>query len=93
MKRIHLAKDIKPLSEFRANAASLIKQVREDKRVLVLTQRGQSSVVLLDVYEYERLLEDLETLRDIHLAEKQIAQGEGLSHEKARKKVLSELHK
>ncbi|MFQ5668856.1 MAG: type II toxin-antitoxin system Phd/YefM family antitoxin [Candidatus Binatia bacterium] len=91
MKRIHLEEDIRPLSEFRANAAALLQQIRDTKRSLVLTQRGHSAAVVVDVAEYERLVEELELLRDIHAAEQQIAQGVGIPHGEARKQVLSKL--
>lgn len=91
MKRIHLEQDIRPLSEFRSNAAALLRQIRDTKRSLVLTQRGHSTAVVVDVAEYERLVEELELLRDIHAAEQQIAQGAGIPHGEARKQVLSKL--
>ncbi|MGH7821632.1 MAG: type II toxin-antitoxin system Phd/YefM family antitoxin [Candidatus Binatia bacterium] len=92
-KRARLDQDVKPLSEFRANVASLVQQVRRTKRPLVLTQRGQSAAVVMDVSEYEELLEELETLRDINLAEKQIAQGRGVPHARARQRVLTALRR
>jgi len=91
MRRIHLKEDIKPVTEFRANAASLIEQIRETKRPLVLTQRGHSAAVVLDVGEYQRMLEELDLLRDIHAAEKQLAEGEGIEHEQARRQVVKAL--
>jgi PHD/YefM family antitoxin component YafN of YafNO toxin-antitoxin module len=60
---------------------------------LVLTQRGHSAAVLLDVSEYEQLLDEVETLRDIQLAEKQISRGRGLSHSKAKARALAALRK
>ena len=93
MPRARLDEDVKPLSEFRANVSSLVQQVRRTKRPLVLTQRGHSAAVVLDVSEYEQLLEEVETLRDIHLAERQIAQGKGVSHARARQRVLAALRK
>lgn len=91
--RARLDQDVKPLSEFRANVATLIRRVRRTKRPLVLTQRGQSAAVVMDVTEYEHLLEEVETLRDINLAEKQIAQGRGVPHARARQRVLAALRK
>ena len=91
MPRARLDEDVKPLSEFRANVSTLVQQVRRTKRPLVLTQRGHSAAVVLDVAEYEQLLEEVETLRDIHLAERQIAQGKGVSHSRARRRVLASL--
>lgn len=91
MASIRFSKDIRPLSEFRANAAALIQQVRSSRRPLVLTQHGRSAAVLLDVDEYERLIERAELLEDVATAEEQLARGEGLEHEAARAHVLSRL--
>lgn len=59
MKRIDLENDIRPLSEFRANTASLVRQVKKTGRPLVLTQHGKSTVVLLDVSHYQSLISSL----------------------------------
>ena len=67
-----------------ANAAKLIDRVRETGRPLVLTQRGHSAAVVLDVEEYEHLLEEVELLKDIQLAEKQLQAGKGVSNRKAK---------
>ncbi len=73
MERIHLDQDIQPLSTFRANSARIIQQIQQTRRPVVLTQRGHSAAVLLDVKEYERLIEELELLRDMYVAEQQLA--------------------
>lgn len=56
MNRLDLVSDIRPLSEFRANTAALVTQVRKTGRPLVLTQHGKSAVVLLDVQLYQSML-------------------------------------
>ena len=91
MTRLHIDSDIKPVSEFRANAAQMLEQVRSSGRPLVLTQRGKSAAVLLDVREYERLRDELDVLRDIRTAEDQLASGKGVRHDKARRAVLEAL--
>lgn len=93
MQRVVLDQDVKPISEFRANAASLVQQVQRTKRPLVITQQGRSAAVLLDVSEYEKLLAKLDLLQDIHVAEDQIDSGHGLSHRSARKKSLERIGK
>lgn len=75
----------------RANAAKLIDRVRESGRPLVLTQRGHSAAVVLDVEEYEHLLEEVELLRDIRVAEKQIQSGKGVSNRKAKEELRRRL--
>lgn len=93
MARARLDEDVRPLSEFRANLANFVDRVRKTKRPMVLTQRGHSAAVLLDVSEYEQLLDELETLRDVHLAERQLSRGKGLSHSAAKARVLAALRK
>lgn len=84
MSRLRLDTDIKPVSEFRANAAEIIDYVRNSGRPLVLTQRGRPAAVLLDVAEYERLVEEVEVLRDIRTAERQIKAGKAVSNREAK---------
>jgi prevent-host-death family protein len=83
-----LDEDIRPVTEFRENAASLIRQVQESKRPLVLTQRGHSAVVLLDVGEYEKLVGELELRRQVEAAEKELAAGQGIAHEQVAERII-----
>jgi antitoxin YefM len=78
-RRVSLNTDIKPVSEFRANAAELIEHVKSTGRPLVLTQHGHSAAVVLDVAEYERLVDEIELLRDVRTAVQQIESGHGVS--------------
>ena len=55
MSRVRLDEDIRPLSEFRARASTVVKQIQETRRPMVLTQRGRGVAVLVDVHEYERM--------------------------------------
>jgi antitoxin YefM len=82
--RINLNTDIKPLSEFRANAAQLIEQVKTSGRRLVLTQRGRSAAVLLDVADYEQMVDEMELLRDLQTAVQQIGAGHAISNREAK---------
>lgn len=88
MRRIQLDQDVQPLSEFRANVASFIEKVRSTKRPLVITQRGKSAAVMLDVSEYEALLAKIELLTEMQTAETQIKREESIKHDEARKKIF-----
>lgn len=83
-RRVKLNSDIKPVSEFRANAAELIEHVKNSRRPLVLTQRGHSAAVLLDVAEYERMVDEIELLSDVRTAMQQIESGQGVSNRDAK---------
>ena len=93
MSRIHLDKDIQPLSEFRASVASYIKQINETRRPLVITQHGKGVAVVLDVAEYVAMQEKIELLEEIRAAESQLASGMGTSNEEARAHVLGRIKK
>jgi antitoxin YefM len=84
MRQPRLDTDIKPVSEFRANAADLIEQVRNSGRPLILTQRGHSAAVLLDVAAYAQLVEELELLRDVRTAVQQIESSKGVPSRQAK---------
>lgn len=83
-RRVKLNTDIRPVSEFRANAAELIEHVRTSRRPLVLTQRGHSAAVVLDVAEYERMVEEIDLLSDVRTAIQQIEDGEAVSNRDAK---------
>lgn len=72
--------DVRPVTEFRANTSAVIDQMHSTKRPVVLTQHGRSTAVLLDVAVYEGLLDEIELLRDLRVAEDQIAAGEVIPH-------------
>jgi prevent-host-death family protein len=77
MAALRLATDIQPLAEFRAKLATVVRRLQRTRRPIVLTQHGRSAAVLLDVREYDALLERLELLRDVQTAEQQLAKGRG----------------
>lgn len=91
MPKIKPSQDVQPLSAFRANAAGFLDQVRATKRPLVLTQHGKSAAVLLDVDEYEALVEELEVVRDIRMARAEIERGEAIPHEDVIEELRSRL--
>ena len=91
MRRLVLDEDIRPMSEFRAGVTSFLRQIHNTKRPLVITQHGKGVAVLLDVNEYEGIIERIELLEDIQTAEKQLKKGKGIGHEKAKAQVLKKI--
>jgi len=85
MQRIVLNDDIHSLSEFRSNASGFISQVHSTKRPLIITQNGKSTAVLLDVDEYDKIIEKNELIEDIQTASRQVSGGKGIPDAKARR--------
>lgn len=91
MRRHRVDEDIRPLSEFRASASACIQHVNETKRPLVITQHGRGAVVVLDVGEYERLIDRLELLEDLEASDADIRDGRVHSHRSAKAEILDRL--
>jgi antitoxin YefM len=73
--------DVLPVTEFRANTSSMLTRLQATKRPVVLTQHGRGAAVVMDVSVYEDMLDEIAILRDIRIAEDQIARGEVLPHD------------
>jgi prevent-host-death family protein len=91
--RIEIDQDIQPLSEFRKHAADFIDRIKTHKRTIVLTQHGKSAAVLVDVTEYQQMLNKIELMEELLNAERQITRGEVVSHEEAKKRIKENLAK
>ena len=91
MPKLKPSRDIQPVTEFRANAAQFIEQVRATGEPVILTQHGRSAAVLLDVDSYETMMDELALLRDVRDAEQQVAAGKGVTHAAVAKKLRARL--
>ncbi|MFU8891796.1 MAG: type II toxin-antitoxin system Phd/YefM family antitoxin [Anaerosomatales bacterium] len=87
MPSIRPSTDVLPVTEFRANTSAMLTRMHANRRPVILTQHGRGTAVVMDVEVYEGLLDEMELLRDLHIAEGQIARGEGILHEQ----VVAEL--
>ena len=87
MRRMQLSEDIQPLSEVRSRVSFYVDKVKKTKRPLLITQNGKSAAILLDVDEYEALIEKIELLEDIKTAEKQLDDKIELSHAEVKRRV------
>ena len=87
MSRWRPSEDIRPVTEFRANASAVLEQLATTRRPVILTQHGRSAAVLLDVQAYEALLDEVALLRDIKTAEAQVARGQVRSHATVAKRL------
>jgi prevent-host-death family protein len=91
--RIKLDQDIQPLSEFRKHAADFIDRIKKQKRSIILTQHGKSAAVLVEVSEYQRMVDKIDLMEELIEAERQIASGNVVSHEETKKRIKENLAK
>ena len=79
------SEDIRPISRFGSQAAKLLKDARRNRRPVFLTSKGQAAGVLMDIEEYERLLELKKLRKAIRASIAQADRGEVISHEQLEK--------
>ncbi len=69
--------DIIPVSDLRQDTAKILKQLKDSKEPLIITQRGRAAAVMLSVETFERSEHDKELLRLLAKGEREIGIGEG----------------
>jgi len=80
---IDLEADIQPVSDFRANSAAMLKHVQETGRPIVLTQRGRSAAVVVDIKTYQALIDELDELKDLARGLADAESGKLVTHDDA----------
>jgi len=69
--------NIIPVSDLRQDAAKVLKQLRNNKEPLIITQRGRATAVLISVEGYEKSEHEKEILRLLAKGDREIEIGEG----------------
>ena len=69
--------NIIPVSDLRQNAAKLLKQLKNSKEPLIITQRGRAAAVMLGVDAYEKFEHEKELLHLLARGDREIEKGEG----------------
>lgn len=54
---LDITKDIQSLTTFRRNSAQVMKQLKKNKRPVILTVKGRAEAVVQDADSYQRLLD------------------------------------
>lgn len=66
---------VRPVSYLKANAAQVIRELREGAPPLIVTQNGEATAVVQDIRRYEETEETLALLKLIALGERQVEAG------------------
>jgi antitoxin YefM len=84
-----LTEDIQPATDLQSRAEGLLRQVRDTRRPVVLTEEGRGTAVLVDIASYQSLLEELDLLRDVHRGLADVEAGRVVPHDEARARLLA----
>lgn len=82
-----------PITELQAKASRLLAELRRSREPVLVTQRGRSAAVLLDVASYNELLRTIERLEQLELekmieeGEQAIASGDVVSHAEVKRRL------
>jgi prevent-host-death family protein len=77
----------KPVTDIKRHATEIIAQLKTDRRPVLITERGRSAAVLLDVDTYDSLRRRLALLEGIARGERAFAEGRTVSHTDAKKRL------
>ena len=84
-----LASNMEPVSDLGADVATLLEKLRKAGRPVVITEGGRHSAVLIDADAYHTLLEELSTLRDVHLGLRDAAEGRLTPNDQVKAQLLA----
>ncbi len=84
---------VKPISYLKSNASSVLRDVNENQKTVIITQNGEAKAVLLDVKEYERMQESLALLKMVALGKKSASEGRVKTASKAFASVRQRIKK
>ena len=80
---MRLSTHIKPISYLKDNAAQIVKDLTESREPLLITQNGESKLVVMDVQTYEDNIQTLAMLKILALGQNQIKNGQYKTIEQA----------
>lgn len=70
-----LSSQIKPISYLKAHTAEIVRNLREQREPLIITQNGEAKVVIQDIESYEQTQETMALLKILALGIRQIEEG------------------
>lgn len=73
------------ISDFKRRATKVLHRLREERVPVVITERGQSAAVLVDVETWDGMVYELELLKGIARGEQDIAEGRVMSQAAVKK--------
>ncbi len=80
---MRLSEDVKPVDELLTSGAKLVRSVAENRRTILLTDKGTAKAVLMDVTSYDKWRDTVATLQLIAQSEADLEAGRTVSQDEA----------
>jgi len=86
---INLVEDIRSVSYVKAHTAEIMKQVGEKNNPMVITQNGEARAVLMDVKQYQNIINAMNLMKILSIGENDLKNGRVYSHGELQRKMKS----
>ncbi|MDR2865506.1 MAG: type II toxin-antitoxin system Phd/YefM family antitoxin [Spirochaetaceae bacterium] len=83
---IDLVRDIKPISYVKAHTTEVVRNVRETKSPIIITQNGEAKAVIIDIDSYQKTLNAINLAKLLSFSELDIKNANVVTHENAKKR-------
>jgi len=84
---INLAEDIKPISYVKTHTAQIMKQLEEKNNPVVITQNGEAKAVIMDVKQYQKIIDTINLLKILSIGENDIKNNRIYTQDQLNKKI------
>ena len=84
---INLVEDIRPISYVKSHTAEVMKLVEEKNNPMVITQNGKAKAVLMDVKQYQNIINAINLIKILSIGEKDLKNGRIYTHDELKSKI------
>jgi prevent-host-death family protein len=84
---LNLVEDIRPISYVKSHTAEILKQIEEKNNPVVITQNGEAKAVLMDVKNYQYIMDTINLLKILSIGENDIKNGRIYTNAEMDKKI------
>jgi len=88
---VNLAQDLKPVSYVKDHAVEILDYVGNSKSPVIITNDGEAKAVIIDIESYQKTLNAINLAKLLSFGEKDIKNGNLISHEDAKKRFENTL--
>jgi PHD/YefM family antitoxin component YafN of YafNO toxin-antitoxin module len=82
---VNLAQDVKPVSYVKDHSIEILDYVENSRSPIVITRDGEAKAVIIDIISYQKTLNAINLAKLLSFGEKDIKNGNLVSHEDAKK--------
>lgn len=84
---MNFVEDIRPISYVTSHADEIMRQVEEKNNPVVITQNGEAKAVLMDVKQYQTIVDTMHLLKILSIGEQDIKNEKVYTHAELQNKI------